>query len=117
MTLFRAGRTISATAEVAAAFRGTGQDAFIGAVGGFLGMPTGSPSVTGGIGETIGMAARMKVDMIASGSHYATNQQIAQVGHFRSTGRGSAASMAALAAGGRGAGGATGSVAAAAARA
>ena len=114
MTLFRAGRTISATAEVAAAFRGTGQDAFIGAVGGFLGMPTGSPSVTGG---TIGMAARMKVDMIASGSHYATNQQIAQVGHFRSTGRGSAASMAALAAGGRGAGGATGSVAAAAARA
>jgi hypothetical protein len=115
MSAFRAA---GAAAEVAAAFRGTGQDAFIGVVGGFLGMPTGSPSITGGIGETIGMAARMKVDMISQGAHYATNRQVAQVSHFRSTGRGSAASRAAaaaaLAAGSSR--GATGSVAAAAAR-
>lgn len=67
----------------AGAFRGTGMDAAIGMVGGFLGMPTGAPSVKGGMGEVVGKAARMKVDAIRAGAHYQTNQQIAGAMAFR----------------------------------
>ena len=71
----------------AARFAGSGFDFVTGMVGGAFNLPTGAPSVKGGLGEMIGKAARMKVDQYQTGLQYDTMRQQAATKHFATTGQ------------------------------
>jgi len=68
-------------------FLGGGFDFAVGLIGGFTDMPTGKPSMTGGCGEIIGKAAKMKVDQYKTGMQFETMQRTAATKHFAGTGQ------------------------------
>lgn len=68
-------------------FAGSGFDFATGLFGGYNNLPTGKPSLSGGMGELLGKAAKQKVELMKSGMQYKTMQQTAATKHFQQTGQ------------------------------
>lgn len=66
---------------------GSSFDFAVGLFGGYNNLPTGKPSLTGGVGEAMGKTARMKVDQYKTGMQFKAMQQTAATKHFSQTGQ------------------------------